>query len=48
MPQTNPTPLEAGVESLREADLLPFHELLDADMVDEALKAEKFRFNRCI
>ena len=48
MPQAIPTTLAAGVESLGEADLLPFHELLDADMVDEALKAEKVRFNRCI
>ncbi|MGP0062399.1 MAG: hypothetical protein ACLQGP_02190, partial [Isosphaeraceae bacterium] len=36
------------VESLGEADLLPFHELLDAAMVDEALKAEKVWFIDCI
>ena len=48
MPQAIPTTLAAEVESLDEADLLPFHELLDADMVDEALKAEKVRFNHCI
>src|SRR4051794_18870904 len=35
------------VDSLREADLLPFHELLDAAMVGEALKAEEVRFNDC-
>src|SRR5438270_4711737 len=36
------------VDPLREADLLPFHELLGAGMVDEALKAEEVRSNDCI
>jgi hypothetical protein len=45
MSQATPTTLAANVESLGEADLLPFHELLDAAMVDAALKAEKVRFN---
>lgn len=45
MDQTTPTNLKAKVESLGEADLLPFHELLDAEMVNEALQAEKGRFN---
>jgi len=48
MSQATPTTVAAKVESLGEADLLPFHELLDAAMVDEALKAEKVRFNDCI
>jgi hypothetical protein len=48
MSQATPTNLAAKVESLGEADLLPFHELLDAEMVNEALKAEKVRFNHCI
>ena len=48
MSQATPTTLAAKVESLGEADLLPFHELLDAAMVDEALKAETVRFNDCI
>ena len=48
MSQATPTTLAAKVESLGEADLLPFHELLDAAMVDEALKAEKVRFHNCI
>ena len=48
MSQATPTTRAAKVESLGEADLLPFHELLDATMVDEALKAEKVRFNHCI
>lgn len=48
MSQVTPAPLAAEVKSLGEADLLPFHELLDADMVDEALKAEKVRHNRCV
>ena len=48
MNQATPTTLAAKVESLGKADLLPFHEFLDAAMVDEALKAEKVRFNDCI
>ena len=48
MSQATPTTLAARVESLGEADLLPFHELLDAAMVAEALKAEEVRFNDCI
>src|ERR1700723_647950 len=48
MSQATPTTLAAKVESLGEADLLPFHELLDAAMVDAALTAEKVRFNDCI
>ena len=46
MRQATPTTLAAKVESLREADLLPFHEMLDAAMVDEALKAEKVTLQR--
>ena len=46
MSQANPTTLAAKVESLDEADLLPFHEVPDVTMVDEALKAEKVRFDR--
>ena len=45
MSQATPETLAAKVESLGETDLLPFHELLDVEMVDEALKAEKVRFN---
>ena len=41
MSQATATAVAAKVESLGEADLLPFHELLDAEMVNEALKAEK-------
>ena len=48
MSQTTPTPLAAEVESLGAADLLPFLELLDADMIGQALAAEKVRCNDCI
>ena len=43
--QATATAVAEEVHSLGEADLLPFHELLDAAMIDEALKAEKVRFN---
>ena len=36
MPQTTRRWILAKVKSLREADLLPFHEMLDADMVNSA------------
>jgi hypothetical protein len=48
MPRAIPTSLAAAVGSLGEADLLPFQEPLNADMVDETLKAEEVRSNRCI
>jgi hypothetical protein len=33
------------VKSLRESDVLPFHEILDAQMVDDALAAENVTFS---
>ena len=48
MPKATATALAREVDSLGEADLLPFHELLDIAMVDEALRAEKVKFNKCI
>jgi hypothetical protein len=36
------------VRSLRESDLLPFHDILDAGMVDAALAEEGVTFNTCI
>ena len=36
------------VISFRNSDVLPFHEHLDADMVNEALAAEGVTFNECI
>jgi hypothetical protein len=36
------------VKSLRESNVLPFHDILDADMVRSALAAERVGFNACI
>lgn len=47
MSQATATAVAKEVGTLGEADLLPFHELLDEDMVVEALKAEKVRYNDC-
>ena len=36
------------VKSLSESDVLPFHEILDAQMVKSGLAAAGVRFNECI
>jgi Transposase DDE domain len=36
------------VKSLRESDVLPFHDILDAEMVKSALAEEGVTFNACI
>jgi hypothetical protein len=36
------------VKSLRESDVLPFHDILDADLVRSALAEEGVTFNACI
>src|SRR5512135_3220323 len=39
---------EERVKSLRESNVLPFHDILDADMVKSALAEEGVTFNACI
>jgi hypothetical protein len=36
------------VKSLRESNVLPFHDILDANMVESALAEEGVRFNACV
>src|SRR5512135_2412757 len=36
------------VKSLRESNVLPFHDILDADMVQAALAAEGVTFHACL
>jgi Transposase DDE domain len=36
------------VKSLRESNVLPFHDILDAKMVESALNEEGVRFNACV
>ncbi len=44
MPQTTRRWILEKVKSLRESQLLPFHEILDADTVRSALAAERVKF----
>jgi Transposase DDE domain len=44
MPQSTRRWISEKVKSLRESDVLPFHEILDAEMVEAALTEEKVQF----
>jgi hypothetical protein len=46
--QTTRRWISEQVKSLRESNLLPFHDILDADMVKSALVEEKVEFNQSI
>ena len=48
MPQATRRWISEKVKSLHESDVLPFHELLDAEMVNSALAAEGVSFNERI
>jgi hypothetical protein len=48
MPQATRRWISEKVKSLHESDVLPFHELLDVEMVNSALAAEGVRFNERI
>jgi hypothetical protein len=48
MPQSTRRWISEKVKSLRESDVLPFHEVLDAKMVQTALKAEGVSFSERI
>jgi hypothetical protein len=48
MPQSTRRWISEKVKSLRESDVLPFHEVLDAKMVQSALKAEGVSFSERI
>ena len=48
MPHSTRRWIDDKVRSLRESDLLPFHDILDAGMVDAALAEEGVTFNTCI
>ena len=48
MPHSTRRWIADKVRSLRESDLLPFHDILDAGMVDSALAEEGVTFNTCI
>ena len=48
MPQATRRWISEKVKSLHESDVLPFHELLDAEMVNSALAAEGVTFNERI
>ena len=48
MPQSTRRWISEEVKSLREADVLPFHEILDATMVNDALAEEKVTFSQRI
>ena len=45
MPQSTRTWINEKVDSLRESTVLPFHEILDARMVDAALAEEQVSFD---
>jgi Transposase DDE domain len=45
MPQSTRTWISEKVNSLRESTVLPFHEILDARMVDDALAEQQVTFN---
>ncbi len=44
MPQTTRRWILEKVKSLRESELLPFHEILNVDMVNSALATEGVTF----
>jgi hypothetical protein len=46
--QTTRRWISEKVKSLRESNVLPFHDILDADMVKSALAEEGVTFNACI
>lgn len=48
MPQATRRWISEKVKSLRESNVLPFHDILDAQMVASALAEEGVRFNACI
>ncbi|CAN5907114.1 hypothetical protein BH23PLA1_BH23PLA1_42220 [soil metagenome] len=48
MPQSTRRWISEKVRSLRESDLLPFHDILDAQMVQDALAAEGVTFSERI
>ena len=48
MPQATRRWISEKVKSLHESDVLPFHDLLDAEMVNSALAAEGVSFNERI
>ena len=48
MPQATRRWISEKVKSLHESDVLPFHDLLDAEMVNSALAAEGVSFNKHI
>ncbi|HWE38860.1 MAG TPA: IS4 family transposase [Isosphaeraceae bacterium] len=48
MSQATRKRISEKVNSLRASDVLPFHGLLDADMVTSALAEEGVRFHKCI
>jgi hypothetical protein len=48
MPQSTRRWISEKVQSLRESNVLPFHDILDADMVKSVLAEEGVTFNECI
>jgi hypothetical protein len=48
MPQSTRRWISEKVRSLRESNVLPFHDILDADMVRSALAEEGVTYNECI
>src|SRR5512140_1648574 len=48
MPQATRRWISEKVKSLRESNVLPFHDILDAQMVASALAEEGVRFNACL
>ena len=48
MSQTTRRWISDKIRSLRESDVLPFHDILDAGMVRNALAEQGVRFNACI
>jgi hypothetical protein len=47
MPQATRRWISEKVKSLHESDVLPFHEILDAETVKSALDAEGVKYNQC-
>jgi hypothetical protein len=45
VPQSTRRWISEKVEELRESQTLPFHDILDAQMVERALDAEGVRYN---
>jgi hypothetical protein len=44
MPQATRRRISEKVKALHEADLLPFHDILDVEMVNAALASERVKF----